>query len=333
MLRSLASHTTSLASDTSRACTSCSCMPPSRRAVPLTPLTAALSPSLRSFSSSPTPRRRGGPIKVVPDFDWRRPFKGVARPQSIEIAETEEEANRLLESLTSTRLSIDLEPGHKLQASLYALGGLINTTRAKNLGQTSSTSEGVFSVADSEGIIVLHTAKMKYAPQKLLDIMEDPHIEKQAFGGVFAISEFLHAPDFFRNARPSNILCLRGLATTAYPTLDTDEIRGLPNMHFASKLAEELGTRFVVASGEPDYHIHKLQGPHLHRILNQTWFTHCAGLEIREAYHKRTDKVLSRNSELLKQRHLFADAAEEMLEHFTFDTDEVEAALRRQGKL
>lgn len=68
-------------------------------------------------------------------------------------------------------------------------------------------------------------------------------------------------------------------------------------------------------------------------LLNQAWFTHCAGLEIRNAYHKRTDKVLSTQPQLAAQRHMFAEAAEEMLEHFRYSADEVEEAFRKQGRL
>ncbi|GAA5820554.1 hypothetical protein JCM11251_003046 [Rhodosporidiobolus azoricus] len=163
--------------------------------------------------------------------------------------------------------------------------------------------------------------------------MDDPHIEKQTFGGVFAIGEFLFAPNFFRHTRPSNVLCLRQLAAKTYPALDKDATRALPNMLFAAKLAEEMGMHFPNVSGEPDFHIHKLQGPLLHRILNQSWFTHCAGHEIRSTFHKRTAKLLSAQPGLANQKHMFEEATEEMIRKFSYETDEVEEAFRRNGRL
>ncbi len=60
----------------------------------------------RMFTSSAPRLARGGPIKVAPDFTWRRPFRGTPAAQNVTLVTTDFDADAVLETLTSKCVSV-----------------------------------------------------------------------------------------------------------------------------------------------------------------------------------------------------------------------------------
>ncbi|GAA5999993.1 hypothetical protein JCM10207_006005 [Rhodosporidiobolus poonsookiae] len=281
--------------------------------------------SSRSFSSTPPPRRR--PTSSLPDFSWRTPYNGNPRP-TVEVINDADDADAVLETITSKRLSIDAEPGKLLHATRAAHRAV--DVAARPTFMTSNTSQGVLSIADGEGIILLHLARMQRAPRMLKQIMEDASIEKQTFGAAYMIREFLHAADFFDHTRPRNVLCLRRAAENAWPELGDPQLVAQPHNVFAQRLAECLGLRYTVHdASERNYHTQRLQGPALELLANQSWFIHCASPEIRDKLASRIDKKVSWIPGIQALRERFT--GDKLMENFKLDYEIVEEALKRKG--
>ncbi|GAA5897869.1 hypothetical protein JCM8208_003179 [Rhodotorula glutinis] len=258
-----------------RACTS-----PTAALVPLTPR--------RTFASTPTPRKRGEPVKLLPEWTWRRAWRTYPVP-IVEVVNNADDADAVLETLTSSRLSLDPEPG--------ARPGATSTQRHLGGRHSSSVRDGVLSVADGEGVIVLHLAAMDRFPDELKRILEDDTIEKQILGAGWWLHEIADNPTFY-DCEPRNILDLRHLAEWCWPTLADESTRPKHHSGFMTVLAKDfLGLRYAVPStDDKGYQMRQLQGAKLDVIINQAWFAHCAGAEIRRKLPERIEFKVSRGA-------------------------------------
>ncbi|GAA5862719.1 hypothetical protein JCM8547_003524 [Rhodosporidiobolus lusitaniae] len=277
--------------------------------------------------------RGGGPIKRLPEFDWRKPYKGLPRP-SVEILENPDEADEVLASLTSRRLSITAEPG-VLPTATYAMRRSASETSKSHVGIASSR-EGVMTVADGDGVIVLFLARMKRMPTMLKEIMENEEIEKQAIGAFWIHTEFLSQPKFFENIRARNLVCLRNMARASFPPPLAD-LDGPPHVEFAAALAQELGYRLLLDDDPYSFKMKRLAGSRLHSIINLSWLTHCAGIETRERYFERFDKRFAVDTDEERVNWLKGFMAvrgkDKLMEAFRLDADEAEEAFRVQNSL
>ncbi|TNY24828.1 hypothetical protein DMC30DRAFT_7609 [Rhodotorula diobovata] len=101
-------------------------------------------PLRRTFTSSPTSRKRDNPVKLLPEWSWRRAWRGYPVPV-VEVVNNADDADAVLETLTSSRLSIDPEPG---------IGqGVTLAQKHRGVSGSSSVKDGVLSVADGEGVV------------------------------------------------------------------------------------------------------------------------------------------------------------------------------------
>lgn len=70
---------------------------------------AALAPH-RTFASTPTPRKRGDPIKLLPEWTWRRSWRTYPVP-GVEVVNNADDADAVLETLTSSCVLFSLSRG------------------------------------------------------------------------------------------------------------------------------------------------------------------------------------------------------------------------------
>ncbi|GJN90839.1 hypothetical protein Rhopal_003853-T1 [Rhodotorula paludigena] len=239
MLRSCAS---SSARTASKSCGTALCRftPPSRAP---TPALASPAPpnSIRTFTASPRPRARGGPVKLLPEWSWRTPYKHYGRPV-VELVSNADDADAVLETITSRRVSIDAEPGRMREASEAA--------SSSGISKWSSVKDGTLAVVDAEGVVRFYR-----------DIF-------QRF-------------DYYR-CEPTNMLCLRRLAEVVWPYLSDDAAMLEQNPWLTKLARERFGVRFTVHDAAVrDYHVKKLQPAKVDMLVNSAWFTHVLGAELR----------------------------------------------------
>ncbi|GAA6053182.1 hypothetical protein JCM3770_000013 [Rhodotorula araucariae] len=294
------------------------------------PLSALLAgPLRRAFASTPSPRRRGEPIKLLPEWSWRRPWRDNPVPL-VEVVSTAEAAEAVLETFTSRRLSIDAEPG--------IAPGATRAQRNSGTARSKACRHGVLSIADGEGVVVLHLANMDRFPETLKWILEDDKIEKQMLGAAWWIHEILDTPAFYGECSPRRVVDLRRLAEIAYPALAEPDVRSLVHNSFIAMFAKDmLGLRYAVLdmSGADggNFYTKKLQGPRLEALVNQTWFAHCAGAVIRDKVAERLAFKVERNGVLpvpaFLKPELLARVEQEAYRAATYDGERARGIARR----
>ncbi|GAA5833292.1 hypothetical protein JCM9279_001484 [Rhodotorula babjevae] len=302
----------------------------SHRPVRPSTLTAPALPALapfRTFASSPTPRKRGEPIKILPEWTWRKSWRTYPVPV-VEVVNNADDADAVLETLTSSRLSLDPEPGARPAA----------THAQRYLGGRHSWSvrDGVLSVADGEGVIVLHLAKMDRFPDELKRILQDDTIEKQIMGAGWWLKEVI-ANQTFYGCEPRNVLDLRHLAEWCWPTLADDSTRPTHNSGFMTVLAKDfLGLRYAMPSmDEEGYQMRQLQGAKLDVVINQAWFAHCAGSEIRRKVPERIEFKVSRGPlpvPAFMRERLVERLVDEVQGRARWSTDDLRRLREREGR-
>ncbi|GAA5952501.1 hypothetical protein JCM3765_001989 [Sporobolomyces pararoseus] len=201
--------------------------------------------SKRAFSTT-SARSAGGRSgsRGVPTFDWRKPYKSFPKP-SVTLISDEAAANAYLESLTSKRLTFEGDTDHVARANRTVEAGY---------------SGGVMSIADGEGVMILHFAPMKRVPEMLKTILTDPTIEKQMFGAASLLHRIVNKEsEFFDFCEPVNFLDLRPLASSLYPRLERIG-RGMPNFDFVTEFAKDgMGLRLeYLLRQEQGYAVKKL---------------------------------------------------------------------------
>ncbi|GAA6028462.1 hypothetical protein JCM8097_007040 [Rhodosporidiobolus ruineniae] len=277
----------------------------------------------------PPPRSRlGGAVKLAPEFDWKKPPEPFHVPK-VDDYDDPDKADEALQWLVGQpRISLG-----GCEAGLLRSASSAARYRASDMA-SHNMSEGIMSFTDDEGIIVLHLAKMKRAPRMVKQILEDPTIEKQIFGAAYFLLQFLHAPDFFDHARPTNVTCLRSMAYDAYPQVLN--MRGQSTNAFNSALSPLVfdGLRFTVLdAGAVNWHTKRLQGPSFDQILKDAWYTHCAAGRIRAKLIDRVERKAASDSRFAPIKGLIERLAEvEAAEAFTMSFDEFEAAHRAKGR-
>ncbi|BGP48592.1 hypothetical protein JCM10450v2_004468 [Rhodotorula kratochvilovae] len=201
--------------------------------------------------------------------------------------------------------------------------------------------DGVVSVADGEGVVVLHLANMDHFPETLKRILEDEEVEKQILGAPWWIREIIDTPAFYGSCSPCRILDLRRLAEMGWPTLGEPAVRALVHNEFLVKFAKEmLGLRYAVHdAGGRDYHMKKLQGQRLEVLINQTWFAHCAGSVIRDKVAERLAFKVERNGVLpipvpgFLKPALLERVEEEAYKVATYDAERIRGMVKEFGGL
>ncbi|BGP16590.1 hypothetical protein JCM10213_000496 [Rhodosporidiobolus nylandii] len=245
-------------------------------------------------------------------------------PQSIEVFDDPDEADVVLETLTeSKRISIDCEPG---PVPAWSEEGKRLTLASGTSGaQPMSVVEGVFTIADEQGLVD--------APRMLKVLMEDEEIEKQAFGAVYVIREFVLQPEYFQATAPNNVVCLRRMAEAAYPQLADPSLAALPHNGFVAELGNLVGVRYTShdASGR-NFRTRELNKAALDLLVRQTWFLHCVGDTVREKlverFGRRVDALEPKMGRLSR---LFV--RNQIDEKFRYDAAEIREELLRRGRL
>lgn len=221
--------------------------------------------------------RSGG--SSLPIFDWRKPYKDFPKP-SVTLISNAATADTYLQAITSKRVTLEGDVGH------------LQRFRTRELG----FAQGLISIADGEGVIVLHLAQMKRAPEALLSILSDPSIEKQMFGATTLVH---HVSDkeaeFFDNCNPINFLDLRLLATSLYPRLERVG-RGMPNFDFVTEFAQDgMGFRLETLSRqEQGYDVQKLSREVIDERINCCWLSHCASFLLRSRLEAKVRQSLGK---------------------------------------
>ncbi|GAA5967923.1 hypothetical protein JCM11641_005810 [Rhodosporidiobolus odoratus] len=182
----------------------------------------------------------------------------------------------------------------------------------------------------------MSTPRRSEPPRLLKKILENPDIEKQAFGASYIQREVLTDAAYFDHARPANVVCMRIMAEKAYPKLDDPALERQTHNVFAMALAQQLGVRYTTHdAGRNDYHVTRLQGAPLDLLLNQTWFLHCVSPDIRAKLVARIDKKLDSKLPNLPGigEWLRRKGHEKVFEAFRLDAEDVEARMKRDGGL
>ncbi|GAA5900801.1 uncharacterized protein JCM6883_004659 [Sporobolomyces salmoneus] len=226
---------------------------------------------------------RGGGSRSLPDFNWRKPYKNFPRP-SVSLISDESAANDYLASLTSKRLTIEAETGYSVRPGV-------------NLTRETKHSEGVMTLADAEGVIILHLAQMKRAPEVLLSILADPTVEKQNFGANYILKCIaVRDPEFFSNCQPTNFLDLRPLAANLHPRLARLD-NGMVHKNFMIEYARDgLGVDFRRATtSRAEYSVQRIAPDAIDAIVNETWLTHIAGHYLRSRLEVKIGQALEKD--------------------------------------
>ncbi|KPV74984.1 uncharacterized protein RHOBADRAFT_66524 [Rhodotorula graminis WP1] len=170
-------------------------------------------------------------------------------------------------------------------------------------------------------------------PDELKRILEDDKIEKQILGAGWWLREIIAKPTFY-GCEPRNIIDLRHLAEWCWPTLADKSTR--PRLHndFMTVLAKDfLGLRYAVPSAdERGYQMRQLQGAKLDVLINQAWFAHCAGSEIRQKVPERVEFKVSRGAlpvPAFMRERLVERLVEELHGRARWSVDEVREAMQR----
>ncbi|GAA5879975.1 hypothetical protein JCM16303_004423 [Sporobolomyces ruberrimus] len=251
--------------------------------------------STRPFSSTPTAQLavRHGSHRNTPVFDWRKPYKDFPRP-SVTLISSEGAANTYLESLTSKRLTIHADPGHVVTG----------------IGMTKPTTyaHGALAIADGEGVLVLHLARMKRAPEVLISILEDPTIEKQKFGIIGFLGQITNREhEFFGQPESVNCIDLRLLAKNLHPRLN--QYKNVVVTEFMVEYAKDaFGMQLdIQTSMRGDYSIQMMARDKVDDLVNECWFTHIAGSLLRS---RLETKIAPELDKLMKEFSVVKPGAE-----------------------
>ncbi|GAA6061573.1 hypothetical protein JCM10212_004323 [Sporobolomyces blumeae] len=144
---------------------------------------------------------------------------------------------------------------------------------------------------------------MKRAPQVLVDILNDPTIEKQKFGAPSFMSRIgEQEQDFFQACHPTHFLDLRSLATALYPRLEPVDAAE-PHHHFRAAYAREaLGKRLDVLLGNGEqFAVHRIPNEYIDALTNQTWVSHIAGTLLRSRLGSKVSSGLERDIPALSE--------------------------------
>ncbi|GAA5868217.1 hypothetical protein JCM3774_000605 [Rhodotorula dairenensis] len=282
----------------------------------------------RTFGSAAPRLARGGPIKVMPDFTWRRPFRSSPAAPNVTLVTTDFDADAILETLTSKRVSIDAEPGVRPNIS----PGAMHRAWTDTYDPIHSLRDGVFCIADGDGVILLWLAKMKRLPRRLKQILEDPAIEKETIGAHWFVRTVLNEADFFET-RPQNVICLRSLADIGWPHT-AEEDRRMSHDQWVLRFAEQaFETRHAVQCKHTGFHVHSLAKETLELLINRAWFAFCLGHEARQRIADRVGGKVDRDRTLLRMlaesvlsreriKKLLVDSATQRV---TFNAETIEA--------
>ncbi|KWU47220.1 hypothetical protein RHOSPDRAFT_31364 [Rhodotorula sp. JG-1b] len=326
IVRTTATRATRLAVSTGDAASwllQTSARPPTRLSTP-----TRTQPPARTFTSCAPRLARGGPIKVTPDFTWRRPFRGTPAAPNVTLVTTDFDADAVLETLTSKRISIDAEPGVRPNIS----PGALHRSWSDTYDPIHSLRDGVFALADGDGVILLWLAKMKRLPRRLKEILEDPNIEKETIGAHWFVRTVLNESEFF-DTRPQNVVCLRNLAEVGWPYANDDDARMSHDqwvLRFAEKAFE---TRHAVQCKQTGFHVHALSKETLELLINRAWFAFCLGHEARQRIANRFGSKVDRDRTLgriLAEAVLSRERIKKMLvdratQDATFNAETIEA--------
>ncbi|GAA5894651.1 hypothetical protein JCM5296_002919 [Sporobolomyces johnsonii] len=242
---------------------------------------ATLLGSSRSFSSSTSSRaKRRGPTKSPsPIFDWRRPCRDDFPIPTATVINNPDAADEYLETLTSTRLTVDWDAGSKV------LKGLVTD---------DVLHTGVLSIADAEGVLILQLALMKRPPSLLREILRDQSIEKQVFGARTFLREYHSDLEFFGDDRPVNIVDLEALCLVLHPKLANAGLTTRPiNRLLTAYAAEALGQQFstqAIGRASRSWEVATITSHRLDGLINQAWLTHLAGVLLREKLDEKVRK-------------------------------------------
>ncbi|GAA5983985.1 hypothetical protein JCM10908_006002 [Rhodotorula pacifica] len=282
----------------------------------------------RNFASTPNHFARGGPIKVAPDFSWRRPFRGTPAAPNVTLVTTDFDADAILETLTSKRVAIDAEPGKRPNISV----GAMHRSWSDTYDPIHSLRDGVFCIADGDGVILLWLAKMKRLPRRLKALLEDPDIEKETIGAHWFVRTVLNESDFFAT-RPEHIICLRYLAEIGWPYIAEDDSR-MTHDQWVLKFSEQaFETRHAVQCKQTGFHVDSLSKETLELLINRAWFAFCLGHEARQRIADRLGGKVDRDRTLLRMlaesvmspERIKKELVEKATAQATFNADVVEA--------
>ncbi|KAM0753155.1 hypothetical protein T439DRAFT_323787 [Meredithblackwellia eburnea MCA 4105] len=217
----------------------------------------------------------------LPLFDYRRPFEDNPVP-SVDYIYDHEEADAVLESIRSRRLSIWWSEGRKQVHKESAYWGL----------WTSTDELECLALADHQGVVCLHLTRMDHFPEGLKALLESESVMKQSVctGGLLRRLMVHDQP----LANPCRVLDLDMLAQIVYPELRIGKGKNPSGSERVQTLAATLLGAHFPTGGEHTWPNKDLRGTDtMDNMVNMTWLQHLLGLNL----HDRLERGIEETEE------------------------------------